>query len=336
MTIENNSPKNFAHSPIVLIAPFFFLGTAMVAMKAIISDTTPLFMAGFRLVPAGIIVLLLAAWWKLPQPKTWKAWLWIGLFSLVDGAMFQGFLTEGLVSTGAGIGAVLIDAQPLVVAILARLLFEELIGLWGWLGLSLGAIGISCCGLPSQWIGSLITGNFDFLQSQLTAFSWQSILQSGELLMLLAALSMSFGTIMIRYVRQHADVVVATGWHMLLGGIPLFILSAWTETNQWNNLDSVGWTALGYATLFGTALTYGLFFYLASVGSLTSISALIFLTPVFAMLFSYLFLFESLTSIQWTGVILTLIGVVLVIQREKISEKAFSYTEKSDSIANPN
>ncbi len=336
MTLENNSPNNWARSPIVLIAPFFFLGTAMVAMKAIINDTTPLFMAGFRLVPAGIIILLLAAWWKLPQPKTWQAWSWIILFALIDGAMFQGFLTEGLVNTGAGIGAVLIDAQPLVVAVLSRFLFAELIGLWGWLGLTLGLIGICCCGLPNQWITSLVSGNFNFLQSQFTSLSWQSVLQSGELLMLLAALSMSFGTIMIRYVRQHVDVVVATGWHMLLGGIPLLIASAWTESNQWSNLNSTGWSALAYATLFGTALTYGLFFYLASIGNLTSVSALIFLTPVFAMLFSYIFLSETLTFIQWIGVVLALIGVMLVIQREKITAKLNSLVDEPDSLTNPN
>ena len=85
--------------------------------------------------------------------------------------MFQGFLTEGLVSTGAGIGAVLIDAQPLVVAILSRFLFGELIGLWGWLGLSLGLVGISFCGLPSQWISSLFIGDINFLQNQFSAFS---------------------------------------------------------------------------------------------------------------------------------------------------------------------
>ncbi|MEM8719654.1 MAG: DMT family transporter [Cyanobacteria bacterium P01_G01_bin.39] len=161
-------------------------------------------------------------------------------------------------------------------------------------------------------------------------------MQSGELLMLLAALSMSFGTIMIRYVRQHVDVAVATGWHMLFGGIPLFVMSVFTESNQWNNLDSTGWSALAYATLFGTALTYGIFFYLASVGNLTSVSSLIFLTPIFAMLFGYMFLSETLTSIQWIGVILTLIGVLFVIQRETITEKLASFANKSDSVTNPN
>ena len=318
MAQSHLQPANFAKSPLFLVAPFFFLGTSMVVMKAVIPNTTPLFLAGFRLVPAGILVLLLTIVLKLPQPKTWKAWFWIALFSLIDGAMFQGFLTEGLVSTGAGLGAVLIDAQPLVVAVLCRFLFGDVIGLWGWLGLAIGLIGISLCGLPAAWILSSLQGNFSFLQSS-TPFSWDALLHSGELLMLLAALSMSFGTIIIRYVKQHADAIVATGWHMLLGGIPLFVLSGLWESGQWNRLDLAGWGALGYATLFGTALTYGIFFYLASVGNLTSISALIFLTPVFAMLFSYFFLAEVLTTLQWVGVVLTLISVVLVIQREKIA-----------------
>jgi drug/metabolite transporter (DMT)-like permease len=313
--------KDLSQSPIFLIAPFFFLGTSMVVMKAVIPETTPLFLAGFRLVPAGLLILILTLIFRLPQPKSWKAWLWIALFSLVDGAMFQGLLTEGLVKTGAGLGAVLIDAQPLVVAILSRILFGEVIGLWGWIGLTIGLVGISFCGLPEAWILSLLHGNFGFFQNTISSLNWHEVLQSGELLMLFAALSMSFGTIIIRYVKQHCNAIVATGWHMLLGGLPLFALSRRWETDQWTNINPSGWLALGYATLFGTALTYGIFFYLASVGNLTSVSALIFLTPVFAMLFSMAFLSEALTQIQWIGVALTLVSVVLVIQREAIFSK---------------
>ncbi len=307
-------------SPLILITPFFFLGTAMVVMKAIIPDTTPLFLAGFRLVPAGLLILLAAAFLKLPQPKTWQAWLWIGIFSLIDGAMFQGFLTQGLVQTGAGLGAVLIDAQPLVVAVLCRLLFGDIVGFWGWLGLAIGLAGICLCGLPEAWITDLLHGNFEGLRS-LQPLGMDNFLQSGELLMLLAALAMSLGTVTIRYVKQHANAFVATGWHMILGGIPLLGLSMLWEANQWTNLQAPEWAGLGYATIFGTAMTYGIFFYLASVGNLTSVSALIFLTPVFALLFSSLFLSESLTSLQWIGVVLTLISVYLVNQREAIARQ---------------
>jgi drug/metabolite transporter (DMT)-like permease len=308
----------FSKSPFVLIAPFFFLGTAMVVMKAIIPDTTPLFLAGFRLVPAGLLVILLATVLKIPQPQGWKAWSWIALFALIDGVMFQGFLTTGLVNTGAGLGAVLIDAQPLLVAILAWWLFGEKIGLWGWLGLFIGIFGIYLCGLPEEWHLSTLQGKA--LPLEAIELSLESLLQKGELLMLLAALSMSFGTVIIRYVSRHVDPIMATGWHMLLGGIPLFALSGLWENSQWQNLSPQGWLGMGYATFFGTAITYGLFFFLAANGNLTSISALIFLTPIFALLFSFLFLGEQLNTFDWIGVVLTLISVYLVNQRQTIAE----------------
>ncbi|MGB7412737.1 MAG: DMT family transporter [Thermosynechococcaceae cyanobacterium] len=315
---------DLAKSPIFLVAPFFFLGTAMVAMKYILPHTSPLFLAAFRLLPAGALTLIVAAIFKLPQPKTWKAWLWISLFAIVDGAMFQGLLTTGLVNTGAGLGAVLIDAQPLVVAVLARILFGNLIGLWGWLGLMIGIIGISFCGLPEAWIDSLLENGVpleSWLQSaQGGSFDVGNLLQSGEFLMLLAALSMSAGTIIVGYVKQHADPLVATGWHMILGGIPLAVMSGLWEPYPVANLLIGDWAGLIYATVFGTALTYGMFFYLAANGNMTSVSALIFLTPVFALLFSSFFLSEQLTHFQWFGVSLTLVSVYLVVQRQQIAD----------------
>ena len=74
--------------------------------------------------------------------------------------------------------------------------------------------------------------------------------------------------------------------------------------------------ALAYATVFGSAIAYGLFFYFASSGSLTSLSSLTFLTPVFALLFGNLILSEVLTPLQWVGVGLTLISIYLINQRD--------------------
>lgn len=302
----------------------------MVTMKFIIPHTSPLFLAAFRLLPAGIIILVLAAILKLPQPKTVTAWLWIVLFAIVDGAMFQGLLTTGLVNTGAGIGAVLIDAQPLVVAILARFLFGNKIGLWGWLGLAIGIMGISLCGLPEERIYALLNEGIPLgnLTPNVEGFNWSKLANSGELLMLLSALSMSFGTIIVGYVKRHADPIVATGWHMILGGVPLFVMSLLWETNQTTNLVGGDWLGLIYATVFGTALTYGMFFFLAANGNMTSVSALIFLTPVFALLFSSLFLHEQLNNLQWIGVVFTLISVYLVNQRQQISSAVTSFMRR--------
>ncbi len=276
-------------SLLLLIAPFFLWGTAMVAMKGVIPNTTPLFMAGVRLVPAGLLVLLAGIVMGRPQPRGWLAWLWISFFALVDGALFQGFLAEGLVRTGAGLGSVMIDSQPLAVALMALWLFGEKIGLWGWLGLALGVTGISLLGLPDEWILAV-------LQNHSLPEGWQGgahllsdLFQNGQWLMLLAALSMAVGTVVMRYVSHHADPVTATGWHMILGGLPLFALSSQLETAQIVHLDLLNWAAMGYSTVFGSAIAYGLFFYFAASGSLTSLSSLTFLTPVFALMFGNLF-----------------------------------------------
>ncbi|MFQ4140687.1 DMT family transporter [Chlorogloeopsis sp. ULAP02] len=314
-------------APLLLIAPFFLWGTAMVAMKGVISHTTPLFMAGVRILPAGILILIAAAIMGKPQPRGWAAWLWIVLFALVDGTLFQGFLAEGLVRTGAGLGSVMIDSQPLAVALMSCWLFQERIGLWGWLGLLLGVTGISLIGLPDEWILGIFSQHtlspFDFLGRSQGAASTipilDSLFQSGEWLMLLAALSMAVGTILIRFVSRYADPITATGWHMILGGLPLWAISSVAESQQLPNLVASDWFALAYATVFGSAIAYGLFFYFASRGNLTSLSSLTFLTPVFALLFGNLLLKEILSPLQWGGVGLTLISIYLINQRDSLA-----------------
>jgi drug/metabolite transporter (DMT)-like permease len=317
-------------APILLIAPFFLWGTAMVAMKGVIPHTTPLFMAGVRLVPAGVLILIAAAFMGKPQPKGWAAWLWIALFALVDGTLFQGFLAEGLMRTSAGLGSVMIDSQPLAVALLSLWLFKEHIGLWGWLGLALGVVGISLIGLPDDLIFSFFSNSFPMMTGGTTIL--QSLFESGEWLMLLAALSMAVGTVFIRYVTKYVDPVTATGWHMIIGGLPLWGISLNFESEQWQNLIPSDWLALGYATVFGSAIAYGLFFYFASSGSLTSLSSLTFLTPIFALLFGNLFLSEMLTTVQWVGVGLTLISIYLINQRDTLDGTENKTTTISEQI----
>jgi drug/metabolite transporter (DMT)-like permease len=307
--------------PLLLIAPFFLWGTAMVAMKGTVPHTTPLFMAGVRLLPAGLMVLVAAIFADKPLvPKGWTAWLWIVLFGLVDGTLFQGFLAEGLARTGAGLGSVMIDSQPLAVALMARFLFSEQIGLWGWLGLGFGVAGISLLGLPQAWILGLLHGDVK-LSTEAGASLLGQLFQSGEWLMLMAALSMAIGTVMVRYVCRHADPVAATGWHMVIGGIPLFAGSALWESQQWVGLTGSDWMALAYSTIFGSAIAYGLFFFFATTGNLTSFSSLTFLTPVFALLFGNLYLGEVLNPVQWVGVSLTLVSIYLINQRDQLLTK---------------
>ncbi len=277
----------------------------MVVMKGVMPQTTPLFMAAFRLLPAGLGLLVVAVALGKAQPRGWVAWGWLSLFAIADGTLFQGLLTEGLNRTGAGLGSLLIDSQPLAVAVLAALLYGEKILSRGRWGLILGLVGIGLIGLPPQLWQSLWLRDWAAV-GRIGAF------HSGEWLMLGASLSMAVGTILIRPVTRWVDPVMATAWHMILGGVPLLALSLTYEIEPYQHLSAWGWTGLGYMTVLGSAIAYGVFFFFASHGSLTTLSALTFSTPVFALLFSSLFLHERLTVTQWLGVTCTMVSIYLV------------------------
>ena len=73
----------------VLVSPFFFWGTAMVAMKEVIPKCGPFFVSAFRTIPAGFLLIAFAASRARPFPSGLTAWLSITLFALVDATCFQ-------------------------------------------------------------------------------------------------------------------------------------------------------------------------------------------------------------------------------------------------------
>ncbi|CAM8948030.1 unnamed protein product [Rhodiola kirilowii] len=284
---------------VLLIFPFFFWGTAMVAMKQVLPKTGPFFVAAVRLIPAGAILVSFALFKGRPLPSGLIAWLSIALFGLVDATCFQGFLAQGLLRTSAGLGSVIIDSQPLTVAILAALLFGESLGLVGITGLVLGVIGLLLLEVPT------ISLDHDF-----------SLVGSGELWMLLAAQSMAVGTVMVRWVSKYSDPVMATGWHMIIGGLPIVIISVLNHEPALQGslieLSTNDVIALVYTSIFGSAISYGLYFYNATRGSLTKLSSLTFLTPMFASLFGFLYLGETFTPLQCVGALVTIAAIYMV------------------------
>ncbi|CAN1851023.1 WAT1-related protein At3g02690, chloroplastic [Linum perenne] len=291
----------------VLVSPFFFWGTAMVAMKEVIPVTGPFFVASFRLIPAGLLLVAFAAATGRRFPSGINAWLSISLFAIVDASCFQGFLAEGLQKTAAGLGSVIIDSQPLTVAVLAALLFGESIGLVGAIGLFLGIVGLLLLEVPA------------FSSDGDTSFA---LLGSGELWMLLAAQSMAVGTVMVRWVSKYSDPVMATGWHMVIGGLPLVAISVLNHDPAFNgslkDLAASDILALLYTSIFGSAVSYGVYYYNATKGSLLTLSSLTFLTPVFASIFGFLYLGETFAPVQLAGAAVTLLAIYMVNYRDKV------------------
>lgn len=299
---------------LLMMAPFALWGTSMAAMKPLLGGCDPFLLASLRLLPAGVLVVAAAALLKRPLAVAAPDRPWLLLFALIDASLFQGLLAHGLSETGAGLGSVLIDCQPLFVALLARALFGEAINPVGWVGLMLGLVGILCLGLPADWLRHW------WLQGPPT--SGGDLLSQGEWWMLGAAAAMALGTVLCRYATRQSDPVAVTGWHMLIGGVPLLVasLSGWRAglhalAPDWSPVE---WGLMAYASLLGSALAYGLFFLFASRGDLTGFTSLTFLTPVFAVFCGVLFLQEQLHPKQWLGAGLALVSVLLIHQRARL------------------
>lgn len=315
---ETTSDATSLLGSLALVSPFFLWGTSMVAMKGVLPVTSPMFVASVRLIPSGLILVAWALSKGRPLPKSAKAWTAVALFAVVDAAMFQGFLAEGLQRTSAGLGSVIIDSQPLTVAVLASIFYGETLGAEGVAGLALGILGLLLLELPPEVLTSVVNSDGTEALSNVGFFDG-NLWDSGEWWMLLAAQSMAVGTVMVRWVCKYVDPVMATGWHMALGGVPLLAYSLATEPELYSNmaLSSTDVASLAYASIFGGAVAYGAFFYFASKGSLTKLSTLTFLTPMFASALGYFALDETLTPPQLGGAVVTLVGIYFVNTRAK-------------------
>jgi drug/metabolite transporter (DMT)-like permease len=169
---------------VLLVSPFFLWGTSMTLMKTLAPHTTPLFVAAVRLLPSGAVLVAWAAANGRPQPSTRIAWAWIAAFAAVDGAAFQALLVRGLQETSAGLGSVIIDSQPLTVAVLAAVLFGERLAPPAIAGLALGVAGLALLEAPPETVAGLMhPGAAAAVASSSSSWAWGT----GELYMLGAA-----------------------------------------------------------------------------------------------------------------------------------------------------
>ena len=125
---------------LLMVLPFALWGTSMAAMAPLVISGGPALVAFMRLFPAGMLLLFSVVFLRRSSVIAFEDWGWFLCFTVVDATLFQFFLARGLSGTGAGLGSVIIDSQPLLVALFARSLFGEAINPIGWLGLMIGLV----------------------------------------------------------------------------------------------------------------------------------------------------------------------------------------------------
>jgi len=109
-------------------------------------------------------------------------------------------------------------------------------------------------------------------------------------------------------------------WVALVGGSILLMLSLILEGGQVDavrNATWEGWTALFFTTAMSSLIAHTAWYYLVGRYPVTSLSPVTLLSPLFGIFFGVTLLNDQLTARMLAGGAVTLIGVLIVVLREK-------------------
>jgi drug/metabolite transporter (DMT)-like permease len=289
-----------------MLVVYIFWGSTYLAIRFAVETIPPFLMAGTRFLAAGAILF---AWRRLagdPAP-TWKQWVAsgiIGCLLLVGG---NGMLSWAEKNVPSGVAALLIGAVPLWMAVIEAVrpggTRPNLVGI---VGLVIGFGGIVLLIGPS-----LVGGSNAELQPL------------GLVVLLMAALSWSIGSVFSRHADLPASSLLGTGMEMLVGGAVLYLLG--TMTGEWGALvlkdvTVRSWLGLAFLIVFGSMLTYSAYTWLLRAAPLSLVSTYAYVNPLVAILLGSLFAQEVLTA-RILIAALVIVGSVVVVNLSRSSSK---------------
>jgi O-acetylserine/cysteine efflux transporter len=130
------------------------------------------------------------------------------------------------------------------------------------------------------------------------------------------------GSLGVIFIKQLKDIraLELQAWVSTLCVVVLLPLSFLTESGQWSALGHAtwrGWTALAFTALASSLFAHTTWYYLVSKYPVTRLSAVTLLTPIFGILFCVLVLGDVLTPKMMVGSVVTLLGVLIVLMRDR-------------------
>lgn len=254
----------------------------------------PLTFAALRSFVAGAGLLVPAFALHRPLPRDRGVWLGVlGVGFSATGLGFAGmFLAGGIVSPG--LATVLANSQPLIAAGLAYIVLGERLGPRRRVGLLLGFAGIVLAALPGFGAENANSS------------------PSGVGFVLLGAVGVAVGNVLLKRLAGQVDLLMATGWQFVLGGVSL-----WLAAQIFEAPVQVVWSPSFVVVLLtlalpGTALAFALWFAVLHRGELNRLNTFTFLTPAFALIIGALFFGERVGLMEGAGIVLILAGAMSV------------------------
>ena len=283
---------SFNPLPLAIGAFCLLWSFAFVAGKIGVTDCPPLILLTARFSLAGILILGISALRGDAWSLSWRDTLVFGLLGVANNALYLGLGYTGLQTVSAGLGGLIVSANPVFTAVLAALFLNEALAWRKVAGLLLGIIGVSFI------VWHRMSAGTD---------SWHGILFT-----LASLASIVAGTILFKWLAPKGSLWLGNGVQNLVAGIVLTPF-AFTLSSAGDIVPSARLLgAFAFLVLGGSILAYRLWFHLLRVCGATAASAYHFLMPPLGMLFAWMILGEHVELRDLMGIVPVAIGIYLV------------------------
>ncbi|MFH0302172.1 DMT family transporter [Bradyrhizobium sp. 31Argb] len=277
----------------LLIALFCLLWSyAFIAGKIGVTDCPPLLLLTARFSLAGILILGFLALRREGWQLSWRDVAVYSVLGVANNALYLGLGYTGLKTVSAGIGGLIVSANPVFTAVLAALFLGEVLTWRKVAGLMLGVVGVAFIVWHRISVGTEHMEGIVFTLASLA--------------------SIVTGTILFKLLAPKGGLWIGNGIQNLAGGLVLlpfaFTLSSVSEIVPSARLLG----AFAFLVFGGSILAYALWFHLLKVCGATAASAYHFLMPPLGMLFAFLVLGEHVESRDLLGIIPVALGIYLV------------------------
>ncbi|MCB9885403.1 MAG: EamA family transporter [Planctomycetes bacterium] len=259
-------------------------------------EQPPLTSAAVRFLVAGLAMAAVAprlrAREDAPAPPAWL-WLTAGALSFAGS---YGILYHAEQFVPSGIAAVLWGIFPLLMAVSGLLFLGERLGLRKLLGMLIAFGGIVT--VFGGGLGGIDAGNVHY-----------------ALVLLLSPVVSAVGTTLIKKFGSGTSSVVLNRNGMLVGSVWLGIAAFVLEDPLAATWSLRGVLALTYLALFGTALTFGIYFWLLRTTPASRLALITYVTPVLAMALGAAVGDGDMDKNAWAGTAAVVFGIGLVVSK---------------------
>jgi drug/metabolite transporter (DMT)-like permease len=265
---------------------------AFVAGKIAVTDCPPLILLAGRFSLAGILILGLSGFSREGWQLGWREVTTFAILGVANNALYLGLGYTGLTSVSAGLGGLIVSANPIFTAALAALLLGEALTPRKVLGLLLGIIGVGFIVWHRVSVGT------DSLH--------------GILFTLASLASIVAGTILFKLFAPKGSLWIGNGIQNLAAGFVLLPIAL--RFADVGNIVPSGRLlgAFAFLVLGGSVVAYFLWFHLLKVCGATAASAYHFLMPPLSMLFAWVILGEQVAFRDLLGIVPVALGIYLV------------------------